>query len=360
MLTKTMPAKRRVIVLAGAALAALTVTAVALAVGQAGSAPQNTSLPSISGSARDGSTLSASTGGWANTPTSYSYQWQQCDSSGGGCQPIAGATGTRYTVTSADIGQQLKVGVTATNSYGSGSATARPTATVKATGAAPANTSPPTISGTFKEDSTLSINHGGWTGSPSPTFTDQWQRCDATGGSCVDLTGASATTYKAITADVGNTLRVKVTATNSHGSTLATTPETTLIAPTTTTGGGKAISITQVSLPNRLIIDNLRFTPNPLRSRDSYIARFHVSDTRGFSIQGAMVYAIGLPYSWSRNAPEATTDDAGWASITMQPTASMPLNRGGALVIFLRARKPGDNLLAGVSTRRLVQISITR
>ena len=42
----------------------------------------------------------------------------------------------------------------------------------------------------------------------------------------------------------------------------------------------------------------------------------------------------------------------------MHPTSSMLLNRGGALVLFVRARKPGDDLLAGVSTRRLVQVGI--
>jgi hypothetical protein len=349
---------RKAFVIAGAAVAALTITAVALAVGRA-AVPQNTSLPSISGAARDGSTLDASRGGWAHAPTSYAYQWQRCDSSGGGCLPIAGgATGTRYTVTSADVGQRVKVAVTATNSTGSGAATSRATDVVKATGTAPANTSPPTISGTFKENSTLTISQGGWGGSPSPTFTDQWQRCDATGGACANLPGATATTYQAVTADVGNTLRVAVTAKNNNGSTVATTQETTLIAPASTTTTGKAISVTQVSLPNRLVIDNLHFTPNPLRTRAAYVARFHVSDTRGFSIQGAMVYAIGLPYSWSANAPEAITDSTGWASITMHPTSAMPLNRGGALVLFVRARKPGDNLLAGVSTRRLVQIGI--
>jgi hypothetical protein len=354
------PVPRRIIVILGATAAALMLTAVGLAVvGHASAVPQNTSLPSISGSARDGSTLDASRGGWANAPTSYAYQWQRCDSSGGGCQPIAGgATGTRYTVTSADVGQRLKVAVTATNTSGSGTATSRPTDAVKATGTAPTNTAPPVISGTTKEDSTLSIDHGSWAGSPSPTYTYQWQRCDATGGACADLAGASATTYKAVTADVGNTLRVKVTATNSHGSTLATTTETALIAPAKSTTGGKAIAVSQVSLPNRLTVDNLQFTPNPLRSRSPFVVRFHVSDTRGFSIQGALVYAIGLPYSWTASAPEATTDTTGWATVTMQPTSAMPLRGGHALVIFVRARKPGDDLLAGVSTRRLVQVGI--
>lgn len=346
---------RKILVIVGAAAAALMLTASGLAATPV--APQNTSLPSISGAARDGSTLNASKGSWSNSPTSYTYQWQRCNSSGGGCQPIASATGTRYTVASADVSQTLKVSVTATNAAGSGTAVARPTDLVKATGSAPANTTPPQISGTFKEGNTLTVAPGAWSGSPTPTFTYLWQRCDATGGACVDLAGASATTNAAIAADVGNTLRVKVTATNSHGATLATTSETPLIAPAKT-GGGNAISVTQVSLPNRLVIDSQQYSSNPLRSRNAFVVRFHVSDTRGFSIQGAMVYALGLPYNWTGNSPEATTNAAGWASITMRPSALMPLTKGGALVIFVRARKPGDNLLAGVSSRRLVQVRI--
>lgn len=346
---------RKIAVVVSAIAAALMVTAGGSAATPA--APQNTSLPSISGAARDGSTLTASKGGWSNSPTSYAYQWQRCDSSGGSCKPIASATGTRYTATSADVGQTLKINVTATNTAGSGTATSRATDSVKATGSAPANTTPPSISGTFKEATTLTVAPGAWSGSPVPTFTYQWQRCDATGGACVDLAGASSTTNATVAADVGNTLRVKVTATNTHGATLATTPETPLITPAKA-GGRNAISITQVALPNRLIIDNEKFSSNPLRTRNTFTVRFHVSDTRGFSIRGAMVYALGLPYSWTGNTPEAITDSAGWATITMRPLAAMPLAHSGALVIFVRARKPGDNLLAGVSTRRLVQVRI--
>jgi len=346
------------------ALVAVVVAALAVSAGVAfglgnAAAPQNTSLPSVSGSAHDGSTLTAAHGSWSGNPASYSYGWQLCDSQGGNCNAISGGnTGKQYTVTTADVGSRLRVVVTATNATGSATATSRTTGTVTATGTAPVNTSPPSISGTPKENQVLTVAPGGWTGSPAPTFTYQWQRC-ATAGACADIAGAVATTYTTGSVDVGNTLLVKVTATNGKGATLATSQETSLIAPALATTGGKAISVTQVSLPNLLTIDNLHFTPNPLRTRGAFTARFHVSDTRGFSIQGALVYAIGLPYSWLRNAPEAVTDASGWATITLQPTAAMPLSRGGALVLFVRARKPGDNLLAGVSTRRLVQLRIT-
>jgi hypothetical protein len=41
-------------------------------------APANTALPTVSGSAFVGSTLTGATGTWSNSPTSFSYQWQRC------------------------------------------------------------------------------------------------------------------------------------------------------------------------------------------------------------------------------------------------------------------------------------------
>jgi hypothetical protein len=345
---------KRIAVLIGALAAAASVlVGVGSAVSQA--APSNTSLPSISGSAKDGSLLTASHGGWTSSPTSYAYAWERCDNSGGSCAAISGATSKQYTLTSSDVNNRIRVVVTATNSSGSGTATSRATNTVQATGSAPKNTSAPALSGTAKEGSVLTVDKGGWSGTNPITYAYQWQRCDATGGNCANIAGATNTSYTATSADVANVLRANVTATNPKGSTLATSPETGIIAPATT--GSHTIPITQVSLPNRLVIDNVKFAPTVLTSRAPVAARFHVSDTRGFSISGALVYALGLPYGWTRSAPEVTTDGTGWATIPMNPTASMPL-RPGALVIFVRARKPGDNLLAGVSTRRLVQVSI--
>jgi hypothetical protein len=344
---------RRLIVLAcAAAVSALTVAAASQ--GQAAAAPSNTSLPSISGSARDGSLLSASHGSWTGSPTSYAYQWERCDAQGGSCADIGGATSDHYTAQTADVGHRLRVQVTATNSSGSGVAVSRPTGVVQPTGTAPKNTAPPTISGTQQDGATLTVSPGSWSGTPAPSFSYQWERCVGTGGGCAAISGATSTTYVATSADVAHTLLVQVTAKNATGSSTANTAETGLIAPSKSAQGGAAIQVSQVSLPNQLIIDGVKFSPSPATTRGIITARFHVSDTRGFSIAGAQVFVLGLPYGWVYGSPEQPTDSTGWASIQIRPTRNMPLRRGD-LVMFVRARKPGDSLLAGVSARRLVQ-----
>src|SRR5205823_6000918 len=75
-------------------------------------------------------------------------------------------------------------------------------------------------------------------------------------------------------------------------------------------------------------------------------------------VRGAVVYMIGIPYNRIALVPEQETGTDGYVTFTVQPTARFPLVAGGALVVFVRARKPGENLLAGVSTRRLVQASV--
>lgn len=82
---------------------------------------ENDELPTILGSATTGQTLSESHASWFNEPTSYSDQWQRCDSGGNNCQAIVGATGPSYTLTSADVGSTLRVQETATNSEGTSS-----------------------------------------------------------------------------------------------------------------------------------------------------------------------------------------------------------------------------------------------
>ncbi|MHB8689879.1 MAG: hypothetical protein ACYDHH_01410 [Solirubrobacteraceae bacterium] len=95
--------------------------------------PVNTSPPTISGTAQVGSTLTEGHGAWTNSPASYRFQWQQCDSTGASCQPISGATSTTYKVASGDAGDTLIVQETATNPANTeGPVSSAPTAVVTA------------------------------------------------------------------------------------------------------------------------------------------------------------------------------------------------------------------------------------
>jgi len=83
--------------------------------------PVNTTRPSISGSAVEGNTLTASNGSWnGSTPITYTYQWVRCDATGAGCHDISDATSQTYTPTSLDVGNTLRAMVTASNSVSSG------------------------------------------------------------------------------------------------------------------------------------------------------------------------------------------------------------------------------------------------
>src|SRR6185436_12094237 len=115
-----------------------------------------------------------------------------------------------YTTTAADTGKGVRVVVTASNAAGNASASSD---FASVNPAAPVPTTRPSISGTARDGDTLTADPGTWSGSQA-TFAYQWVRCDATGTSCVDIPGATQSTYTAQPEDVGARLRVRVTATN--------------------------------------------------------------------------------------------------------------------------------------------------
>jgi hypothetical protein len=228
---------------------------------------------------------------------------------------------------------------------------------------APTNTTPPAISGPTppKVGDVLTASPGVWSSSAPPTYSYQWRRCNTTGGACADVSGATAQTYTLAAGDVGSTLRVKVVAKSSSGTGTAHSPQTSIVqaAPAPApVPAGKTIAAANVTLPDRLTVDRVAYSPSHIASHAPFVARFHVANSKGQSVQGALVYALGLPYSWARNSPEVPTDETGWATVTLSPTSNLPLRRGTALVIFVRARVQGQDLLAGSSSRRLVQITV--
>jgi hypothetical protein len=92
--------------------------------------PANAAPPTISGAATPGEVLSSTSGIWSGVPTSYKYQWQDCDAWGANCSAIAGATTTTYTVASSDIGHTIRVVVIASNPGGATSQASSYTAEV--------------------------------------------------------------------------------------------------------------------------------------------------------------------------------------------------------------------------------------
>jgi virginiamycin B lyase len=94
--------------------------------------PANAAPPTISGTAQQGQTLTESHGQWSNNPSSYAYQWEDCDSGGNRCSAISGARAQRYTLRSSDVGHTMRVVETASNAGGSASATSNRTGVVSA------------------------------------------------------------------------------------------------------------------------------------------------------------------------------------------------------------------------------------
>jgi hypothetical protein len=228
-----------------------------------------------------------------------------------------------------------------------------------ASAAAPSNTSPPTISGTPEVGQTLTADRGTWTGSMPMAFGYQWRRCDETGGRCSSIGGATDNTYTLKNADRDNTIRVRVTARNRDGAETATSVPTAVVKAKVATGcpSGPFALASDVSPPARLIIDRVQFSPSVVtRTTSNVIARFHVVNTCGQPVQGALVYSTAVPFNQLSVSEEPTARD-GWAEINFRVLSSFPLSsKQGLLVLFARARKAGDNVLAGISTRRLVSL----
>jgi hypothetical protein len=179
--------------------------------------PANVSPPTITGSAREGLSLTASAGRWRGTrPMRLSYQWRRCDETGGACARVPGATSATLTLGAGDIGHTLAVVVTARNLARSRSASSEPTGTVVPM--PPQNVSRPVVSGRFQEGRTLAAAVGIWASSRPIAYSLSWQRCGSR-RNCRAIRGATDGSYRLSAADVEARVRVLVRATNEGGAT---------------------------------------------------------------------------------------------------------------------------------------------
>jgi hypothetical protein len=86
---------------------------------------------------------------------------------------------------------------------------------------APSNTAAPKISGSAEVGQTLSATTGSWEGSTPIGYSYQWQQ-----GGATNIAGATSSSYEPVASDVGHTLDVVVTASNSVGKATAASAQT--------------------------------------------------------------------------------------------------------------------------------------
>jgi hypothetical protein len=336
-------------------------------------APVNTGEPRINGAAREGETLTATNGSWSSgTSVSYTYQWVRCGSGGGAsdgsnCTFISGGTSSSYRLQAADVGSRMRIRVTAANSTGKQTVASNATSAVAASGV-PVSKGQPAVSGTPTQGQTLSASSGAWSGTQPIRIAYQWVRCGSDGGApdgsnCAAIANAKSSAYAVTADDLGRRLRVRVTASNSRGTKTVASNATASVQSGLPAGalrlpnGTISIPASTMALPARLIVDSVAFSPNPVRSRRAPIElRVRVVDTRGYVVRDVLVFARSTPRV-TTSTGEVKTGQDGWATVRLIPRASFPLRAGRNVQFFVRARKDGGNLLAGVSTRRLIQVA---
>lgn len=182
----------------------------------------NTALPSITGTPKVGSTLTAGNGTWTPSGTTYAYAW----SANG--EPIAGATSNTYVLTPTELGKTITVKVTASKA-GSTSMDASSAATAAVANGTISNSAVPTITGTARSGQTLTATDGTWT--PEGTTPTYAWSADGT-----PIGGATSSTYELTPAEVGKKITVTVTASKTgYASASSTSAQTAIVDPTAVT-----------------------------------------------------------------------------------------------------------------------------
>jgi len=375
-------ARSRRIFRLGLPLVALLAAAIALLVPALGSAqPQSAGEPTISGGNSVGDTLTGNPGTWAPGAASYKYNWRRCPPDGGdgagNCEGIIDGPDDTYVLQSGDVGFTIRLQVKAFNSGGGkiGVESSNAHGPITGQGTGPTSTGAPTITGNASVGSTLTTSDGSWASKYLVNFSYAWLRCDSAGNNCA-ATGGTANTYVVQTADQGSTLRSQVIATNPAGTTTVNSAQTALVPggkpvspppppPPGSSGAGcpagRVAQAANVTSPARLVIDRQIAAPLHLGSGQQVVVRYRVSDTCGQVVQGALVYATAVPFGQLSTPAEAATGPNGFVSLTFVTTSGFPLGaKQRSVQIFVRARKEGEDLLAGISARRLFEIPISR
>ncbi len=168
------------------------------------STPTNSAAPTISGTTTFGSVLTASSGTWSGSPT-YAYQWQRASTAGGSYSNISGATSSTYTLVAADVGQYLKVNVTATNSGGSASALSSASSQIGKAAQSTLTLSLSASSKAYPYSQALTLTPSGGTGIGATTYAI------FAGGTATDCALSASSSPATLTASSSGTCLIQAT-----------------------------------------------------------------------------------------------------------------------------------------------------
>ena len=267
--------------------------------------PQNnpaTGQPSITGTAQATQTLTARTPSISDTDglnnATFGYQWVRND--GNADADIPGATSSTYTLTSADVGSTIRVKVSFTDDAGNSEAlTSNPTDTVVAAPNNPA-TGVPTITGATRVGQTLTAVTTGISdqdGLTQVAYTYQWIRNDGTNDA--NISGATSVSYVLASADLGKTVKVKVSFVDDNGNNEVVTSNAT------------ATIAADVNNPA---------TGLPTITGTPQVEETLTAVTTGISDQDGLSQAV-YSYQWIRNDGTDDADIAGATNATYLLTA---------------------------------------
>ena len=259
-----------------------------------------TGAPTISGTVQVNETLTADISGIADADgltsllygSLYSYQWIRND--GTTETDIEDAASSTYTLSEADVGKTIRVRVSFTDDRGY-EETLTSAATTAVTRPNSPATGAPTISGTAQVDETLTADISGIAdadGLTSVSYSYQWIANDASADT--DISGQTGSTYSLVSADVGKTIRVRVSFTDDRGH------EENLVSAATT-----------VVQPR----PNSPATGAPTISGTAQVAETLTADVSGIADADGLT-SVSYSYQWIANDGNTGTDISGQTGST--------------------------------------------
>jgi hypothetical protein len=306
----------------------LTFSAIFLAGGinYAAAAPTNTSLPSITGEATVGTSLTVNTGGWSSTQVTFNIQWFSCSTNlSTSCVVQSGRTTGTYLITTSDLTRYIRASVTALDATGG--------STVFTTLVGPVVTPPqasvlPVITGVATPGSVLQATRGTWSGAAATGDQYQWLRCTSVDTSnCTVISTSTSNTYTVQNSDTGFRLAVNV-----------------IVRDITNRISGSAKSLT-----TQPVLGSPTVSSTPTFTSNLYVGGTATLDRGTWSTAGNTTYL----YQWQRCSTQAITAclNISGATTASYLVAQLDLNQYLRVAVTAINEVGGSTIYSGFSAQ---------